>query len=125
MVGRTEAGGSYGDLVQLFAVVGRRQGTLASCVAAVNGAIRLLQRFVSDVPYVVANNTLFEAGATVKLNFLRKSIPRMGPATAACKKVWLKSTPWKRTNLVTVPQVGIGSPFAPLRVGPDGLTFAK
>ncbi len=27
------------------------------------------------------------SGETVTLNFLKKSIPRMGPATAACKKV--------------------------------------
>jgi hypothetical protein len=34
------------------------------------------------------------SGATVSLNFLQKSMPRMGPATAACKKQDVKSLPW-------------------------------
>ena len=93
MVGRTEDGGSNRDLVQLFAVVGKMPVALFSCVAAVNGAIRLVQRFVSDVPCVVANNTLFAAGAMVTLNCFKKSMPRIGPATAACKKACLKVMP--------------------------------
>jgi hypothetical protein len=34
------------------------------------------------------------SGATVTLNFLRKSMPRMGPATAACKNCEEKSLLW-------------------------------
>ncbi len=33
------------------------------------------------------------SGETVTLNFLKKSMPRMGPATAACRKVDVKSLP--------------------------------
>jgi hypothetical protein len=33
------------------------------------------------------------SGATVILNLLKKSMPRMGPATAACKKLEVKSLP--------------------------------
>jgi hypothetical protein len=33
------------------------------------------------------------SGETMTLNFLKKSIPRMGPATAACRKVNVKSLP--------------------------------
>jgi hypothetical protein len=32
-------------------------------------------------------------GTTVTLNFLKKSMPRMGPATAACRKLDVKSLP--------------------------------
>ncbi len=40
---------------------------------------------------VQANSTLLVPGATVILNFLKKSMPRMGPATAACKIFAVKS----------------------------------
>ncbi len=33
------------------------------------------------------------SGETMTLNFLKKSMPRMGPATAACTKVDVKSLP--------------------------------
>ncbi len=33
------------------------------------------------------------SGATGILNLLKKSMPRMGPATAACKKLKVKSLP--------------------------------
>jgi hypothetical protein len=32
-------------------------------------------------------------GTTVTLNFLKKSLPRMGPDTAACKKLDVKNLP--------------------------------
>jgi hypothetical protein len=35
---------------------------------------------------VQANRTWLVSGTTLTLNFLRKSMPKMGPATAACKK---------------------------------------
>jgi sugar lactone lactonase YvrE len=63
------------------------------------------------------------SGATVILKFIKKSMPRMGPATAACKKLKLKSLSWNWTVFVMNPQDGIGNPFAPLRRGPDGLAF--
>jgi hypothetical protein len=40
-----------------------------------------------------ANMIWLVSKATVILNFLKKSIPRMGPATAACEKLEVKSLP--------------------------------
>jgi hypothetical protein len=40
-----------------------------------------------------ANMIWLASGAKVILNFLKKSMPRMGPATAACKKLEVKSLP--------------------------------
>ncbi len=37
-----------------------------------------------------ANCIWLISGETVTLNFLKKSMPRMGPATAACRKVAVK-----------------------------------
>ncbi len=42
---------------------------------------------------VQANCIWLMFGETVTLNFLKKSMPRMGPATAACKKLAVKSLP--------------------------------
>ncbi len=42
---------------------------------------------------VQANCIWLISGATVTLNFLRKSMPRMGPATAACNNLDVKSLP--------------------------------
>jgi hypothetical protein len=50
-------------------------------------------------------------------------MPRMGPATAACKNLDVKSLPWNCTVFLMEPQEGIGCPSAPLRKGPDGLEF--
>jgi hypothetical protein len=44
-----------------------------------------------------ANCIWLMSGETVTLNFLKKSMPRMGPATAACKKLDVKSVPWNWT----------------------------
>jgi hypothetical protein len=38
-----------------------------------------------------ANCIWLISGGTVALNFLKKSMPSMGPATAACKKLDVKS----------------------------------
>jgi hypothetical protein len=40
-----------------------------------------------------ANRIWLVSGATVILNFLKKSMLRMGPATAACKNLAVKSLP--------------------------------
>jgi hypothetical protein len=72
---------------------------------------------------VQANCIWLMSGETVTLNFLKKSTPRMGPATAACKKLDVKSLPWNFTVFLMKPQEGIGCPSAPLRRGPDGLEF--
>ncbi len=40
-----------------------------------------------------ANCIWLMSGKTVTLNFLKQSMPRMGPATAACKKLAVKSLP--------------------------------
>jgi hypothetical protein len=47
----------------------------------------------------------------------------MGPATAACRKVDVKSLPWNCTGFLIKPQEGMGCPSAPLRRGLDGLEF--
>jgi hypothetical protein len=70
---------------------------------------------------VQANKIWLVSGAIVILNFRRKSMPRMGPATAACKKLEVNILPRDWTVLVMKPQEGICFPFAPLRRGPDGL----
>jgi hypothetical protein len=46
---------------------------------------------------VQANCIWLISGATVTLHFLKKSMPRMGPATVACKKLDVKSLPWNCT----------------------------
>jgi hypothetical protein len=43
---------------------------------------------------VQANSTWLVSGATVILNFLKNSMPRIGPATAACKNLVVNSLPW-------------------------------
>ncbi len=40
-----------------------------------------------------ANSIWLISGETMTLNFLKKSMPRMGPATAACRKVDVESLP--------------------------------
>jgi hypothetical protein len=57
------------------------------------------------------------------LNFLRKLMPRMGPATVACRKVYVKSLPWNCTVFWIKPQEWMGWPSAPLRRGPDWLEY--
>jgi hypothetical protein len=44
-----------------------------------------------------ANCIWLISGETMTLNFLKKSMPRMGPTTAACSKVDVKSLPWNCT----------------------------
>jgi hypothetical protein len=60
---------------------------------------------------------------TMTSNFLKRSMPRKGPATAACRKVDVKSLPRNYTIFWIKPQEGIGWLSAPLRRGPDGLEF--
>jgi hypothetical protein len=56
--------------------------------------------------------TWLVSGATVILNFCKKSTPRMGPATAACKKREVKSFLWNWTAFMMKPQEGMGKLFA-------------
>ncbi len=58
---------------------------------------------------------------TMTLNFLKKSMPRMGSATAACRKVYVKILPSNCTIFWKKPQEGMGWLSAPLGRGPDGL----
>jgi hypothetical protein len=46
---------------------------------------------MDEAATVQANRTWLVSGTTLTLNFLRKSMPKMGPATAACKKLEVKS----------------------------------
>ncbi len=70
-----------------------------------------------------ANCIWLISGETITLNFLAKSMSRMGPATVACRKVDVKSLPWNCTVFLIKPQEGMGWTSAPLRRGPDGLEF--
>ncbi len=71
---------------------------------------------------IQANMILLFSGATLILNFLKKLMPKkMGPATAACKKLEVKILPRNWTIFVMNPQEGIGNPFVPLRRRSDGL----
>ncbi len=72
---------------------------------------------------VQANCIWLISGATVTLNFLKKSMSRMRLATAAWKKLDVKSLPWHCTVFLMKPQERIGCPSAPLSRGPDGLEF--
>ncbi len=64
-----------------------------------------------------ANFSWLISGETVTLNFLKISMPRMGLATAACRKVDVKSLPWNCTVFLIKTQEGMGGPSAPLRRG--------
>jgi hypothetical protein len=56
---------------------------------------------------VQANSTWLVSGATVILNCLKKSKPRMRLAIAACKNMAVNSLPWNWTVFETKPQEGI------------------
>jgi hypothetical protein len=66
---------------------------------------------------VQANWIWLISGTTVTLNFLKQSMPRMGPATAACKKLDVKSLPRNCPIFSMKPQEGIGCPSAPFQKG--------
>jgi hypothetical protein len=78
---------------------------------------------VGEAAAVQANCIWLISRATVTLNFLKKSMPRMGPATAACNKLDVKSLPRNCTVFLMKPQEGMVCPSAPLSRGPDGLEF--
>jgi hypothetical protein len=64
-VGRAKGGTAYGK------ELGKRGGT-------------------GEAATVQATRTWLVSGTTLTLNFLRKSMPEMGPATTACKKLEVK-----------------------------------
>ncbi len=71
-----------------------------------------------------ANCIWLISGTTVTLKiFSKRSMPRMGQATAACKKLNVKNLPRNYTVFLMNPQERIGCPSAPFRRGPDGLEF--
>jgi hypothetical protein len=49
------------------------------------------KRGAGEAAAVEANCIWLISGETVALNFLKKSMPRMGPATAACRKLAVKA----------------------------------
>jgi hypothetical protein len=67
--------------------VGRAQGGTAS------GTELGKQGETDEAATVKANRTWLDSGTTLTLNFLRKSMPKMGPARAACKILEVKSLP--------------------------------
>jgi hypothetical protein len=66
---------------------------------------------------VQANCTWLVSGETVTLNFLKKSMPRMGPATAACKKLATKNLPWNCTVFFNETPRGDWLPICPFEKG--------
>ncbi len=48
---------------------------------------------VGDAAAAQANCIWLISGTIVTLNFLKKSMPRMGPATMSCRKLAVKSLP--------------------------------
>ncbi len=68
--------------------------------------------------------TWLVSGATLILNFCKKTIPRMGPTTVACKKCEVKSFPENWTVFMMKSQEEMDEPFAPLSRGPDGFQLA-
>ncbi len=48
---------------------------------------------VDKAAVVQAKSIWLISGATVTMNFLKKSMPRMGPAIETCKKLEVKSLP--------------------------------
>jgi hypothetical protein len=75
------------DMAGGWEEVGRAKGGTASGTG-------LGKRGKMDEAVVVqANRTWMVSGMTLTLNFLNKSMPKMGPATAACKKLEVKSLP--------------------------------
>ncbi len=74
---------------------------------------------------VHANKIWLVSGATMILNFHTNSMPRMGPATDACKKLDVNILPWNWTVLVMKLQEGICFLFALLRRGSDGLLLEE
>ncbi len=55
-----------------------------------------------------ANCIWLSSGETMTLNFLKKSMPRMGPATAACRKVAVKRFALKLHSLLNKAPRGDG-----------------
>ncbi len=70
-------------------------------------------------PEAACRTCCFE-GIMEKLDFAKKSLPRIGVATAASKKSKSKFWPEKQTVQRRKPQEGIGLPLAPTRCGPVG-----
>ncbi len=64
----------------------------AENIGWVNGAAKG-KKIVGGSAVEQANCSWLISGETVTLNFLKKSMPRMGPGTAACRKVDVKSSP--------------------------------
>lgn len=96
-------------------------GWLLPAVGCVGAAAAAVKSVCSGDP--AASVILLLAGQIVRLNFLKKSSPRIGVATAANKNWNVK---WAGPNFrlnVLYPQVEILSPFAPMRRGPDDGLF--
>ncbi len=58
-----------------------------------DGAAEGRQKLVGGAAAEQANCIWLISGETMTLNFLKKSMPRMGPTTAACRIVDVKSLP--------------------------------
>ncbi len=80
------AGGAAGSWIGTRAVTGGKLNKHGEAGEAAVGKYG-----VGEAAAVQANCIWLMSGATVTLIFLKKSMPRMGPATAACKKVDVKS----------------------------------
>jgi hypothetical protein len=72
---------------------------------------------VGEAAAVQANCIWLISGETVTLNFLKKSMPRMGPAAAACKKLDVKYFPWNCTVFFNETPRGDRLPICPFEKG--------
>jgi hypothetical protein len=73
---------------------------------------------------VQAKSIWLVSGATVTLNFLKMSMPRMGPATAARKNCEEKSLPWNWTIFNKSPK-GDWLSICPLEQGARWINFGS
>jgi hypothetical protein len=114
-LGRSSDGNSLGSCCTW----GERAATAVE-VLGLQGLIKEMVLALVNVRPEAACRTCCLAGIIESSNLARKSMPRIGVATAASKKsnskLWLAKQTVRRRR----PQVGIGLPLAPTRCGAVG-----
>jgi hypothetical protein len=115
-----------GGWEEVFAV-GSWIGTGAGTSGELNKHVRAdeaaeNEKRAGEAAAVQANCIWLMSGTTMTSSFLKKSMPRMGPATGACKKLDVKRLLWNFSFLNETPR-GDRLPICPFEKGPDGLEF--
>jgi hypothetical protein len=87
--------GGWEEVVSAGSWVGTRAGTGVTLgkQSEADGAAVIKKDEANKTAVVQAKWFWLISRATVTLNFLKKSMPRIGPATVACKKLEVKSLP--------------------------------